>query len=164
MILAIDFDGTCVSHEFPEIGEDIGAAPVLQTLVKNGHKIILFTMRSGKLYEEHNILEEAKDWFRNNEIPLYGVNINPHQHTWTESTKPYAHCYIDDAALGIPLAAFEPLKLSYITSRPFVYWYEVIDYLLKYKFITENQYKDLKEKLEPYKISKVLNNKLIIKA
>ena len=32
----IDFDGTCVSHEFPEIGRDIGAVPVLRELVETG--------------------------------------------------------------------------------------------------------------------------------
>lgn len=46
MIIAVDFDGTCVTHEFPEVGKDIGAVPVLKELVKKGHKIILYTMRS----------------------------------------------------------------------------------------------------------------------
>lgn len=30
MIIAIDFDGTCVTHEFPKIGKDIGAAPAFR--------------------------------------------------------------------------------------------------------------------------------------
>lgn len=30
MILGLDFDGTCVTHEFPKIGKDIGAIPVLK--------------------------------------------------------------------------------------------------------------------------------------
>lgn len=46
MIIAVDFDGTCVTHEFPEVGKDIGAVPVLRELVEKGHKIILYTMRS----------------------------------------------------------------------------------------------------------------------
>ena len=33
MILAIDFDGTCVKHKFPEIGEEIGATPILKQIV-----------------------------------------------------------------------------------------------------------------------------------
>jgi hypothetical protein len=48
MIIAIDFDGTCVTHEYPYIGKDIGAVPVLKELVSSGHQLILFTMRSGK--------------------------------------------------------------------------------------------------------------------
>lgn len=34
MIIGIDFDGTCVKHAFPKIGEEIGAAPVLKELVE----------------------------------------------------------------------------------------------------------------------------------
>lgn len=45
-IIGIDFDGTVVTHDFPKIGKDIGAVPVLKKLVENGHKLILFTMRS----------------------------------------------------------------------------------------------------------------------
>lgn len=57
MIIAVDFDGTVVSHEYPHIGEDIGAVPVLKELVAAGHKLILYTMRSGRL------LDEARMWF-----------------------------------------------------------------------------------------------------
>lgn len=32
MIIAVDFDGTCVTHEFPKVGKDIGAAPILKNL------------------------------------------------------------------------------------------------------------------------------------
>lgn len=43
MIIAVDFDGTCVIHEFPKVGKDIGAVPVLKKLIEKGHKIILYT-------------------------------------------------------------------------------------------------------------------------
>ena len=33
MVIALDFDGTVVTHEYPYIGEDIGAVPVLKELV-----------------------------------------------------------------------------------------------------------------------------------
>ena len=36
MVLAIDFDGTCVTHEYPKVGKDIGSVPVLKKLVENG--------------------------------------------------------------------------------------------------------------------------------
>lgn len=97
MIIAIDFDGTCVTHAYPAIGQEIGAPEVIKKLVERGDKIILFTMRSG----QH--LEEAVHWFEKNGLPLFGVNNNPEQHTWTASPKPYAHAYIDDAAVGVPL-------------------------------------------------------------
>lgn len=108
-IVAIDFDGTCVTHEYPGVGRDIGAAPVIKRLVERGDKIILFTMRSGQE------LTDAKIWFAENNIPLFGVNENPEQHTWTQSPKPYAHIYIDDAALGVPL-------IHPVNGRAFVDW------------------------------------------
>lgn len=111
MIFAVDFDGTCVTHEYPKVGKNIGAEIVLKKLVEDGHKIILFTMRCKEQ------LEEAKQWFTDNGIALFGVNTNPTQHTWTASPKPYAHVYIDDAGLGTPVR-IEP-KLN---SRPFVDW------------------------------------------
>jgi hypothetical protein len=127
MIIAIDFDGTCVSHEFPNVGKDINAVPVLKALVENGHQLILFTMRSDILnptgqdnelhLESGNYLTDAVNWFKTHNIPLYGIQSNPTQHTWTTSPKAYAQLYIDDAALGCPLS-FDPT----ISSRPFVDW------------------------------------------
>lgn len=115
LIIAVDFDGTCVTHEYPNVGKEIGAAQVLKRITDAGHKIILFTMRSGKE------LQDAVNWFKQNDIPLFGINENPEQHTWTESPKPYAHMYIDDAAFGCPLIFNDE-----ISSRGFVNW-EVIE-------------------------------------
>lgn len=132
MIIAVDFDGTCVTHEFPRVGKDIGAAPVLRKLTDNGHKLILYTMRSRRregaidvdsdeLYPTTHgtdVLQDAINWFMKNDIPLYGINTNPTQKNWTDSPKPYAHLYIDDTALGIPLKR----DGNY---RPYVDWVEV---------------------------------------
>lgn len=97
-ILNIDFDGTVVDHRYPDVGPDLrDSVRVIQRLVATGHRITLFTMRSGKE------LSDAVDWFRKNNISLYGVNANPDQHTWTSSPKPYAHRTIDDSALGCPM-------------------------------------------------------------
>jgi hypothetical protein len=109
--IGIDFDGTCVTHEYPKIGIDIGAQNVLQKLVTKGHKLILNTMRSDKP------LRDAVEWFAKNDIPLYSVAFDPDQRRWTNSTKCYAHCYIDDAALGCPLI-FNPN----LCDNPFVDW------------------------------------------
>ena len=96
MIIAVDFDGTVVKHAYPKIGEDIGAVPVLKEFVRQGHQIVLNTMRSGQL------LDEAAQWFADNGIQLAGKNFCPGQATWTTSPKVYAQVYIDDAALGAP--------------------------------------------------------------
>ena len=114
MYIAIDFDGTCVTHEFPRVGKEIGAIPVLRRLVEKGHKLILHTMRGT------DTIEPALRWFSDNQILLYGVNNNPAQRFWTNSKKIYANLYIDDAALGVPL-----IEDPSISARPFVDWEEV---------------------------------------
>lgn len=101
MVICIDFDGTCVVHDFPRIGGDIGSVPVLKELVENGHQLVLFTMRSDS--SKGNFLQQAVNWFSQNEIPLYGIQTNPTQLNWTTSPKAYGELYIDDAALGAPL-------------------------------------------------------------
>lgn len=116
MVIGIDFDGTCVTHEYPEIGENIGAEKVLRDLVKNGHQLVLCTMRGHMAYEGRDLLQEAVDWFEKNGIKLFGVNRTPLQDTWTDSPKPYAEMYIDDAALGCPIIE------SDISDRPYVDW------------------------------------------
>ena len=119
MEIAVDFDGTCVTHEYPKIGKDIGAIPVLRRLAGNGHKLILFTMRSGLQ------LDEAIEWFSTNNIPLYGIQYNPSQASWTSSNKCYAQLYIDDAALGCPLRG-----RMVAGDRPYVDW-NVVEHLLE---------------------------------
>ncbi|WP_373330678.1 hypothetical protein [Salmonirosea aquatica] len=101
MVICIDFDGTCVTHAFPKVGEGIGAEAVLKDLIDQGHRLILFTMRSDTKHGKY--LTDALDWFKSKGIELYGVNKNPTQHTWTTSPKAAADLYIDDLALGIPL-------------------------------------------------------------
>ena len=100
--IVIDFDGTVVKHRYPAVGEDIGAVPVLRKLVKNGHRLVLSTMRS-RNNEGVDTLQPAIDWFNEHEIPLYGINENPSQKEWTSSPKVYGNVYIDDGALGAPL-------------------------------------------------------------
>lgn len=113
--IAIDFDGTCVTHAFPDVGKDIGAVPVLKRLVAEDHQLILFTMRSNG--ETGNHLDSAIAWFAEHDIRLWGINVNPEQASWTSSPKAYAQLYINDAALGCPL--HDDHNLS---DRPFVNW------------------------------------------
>jgi hypothetical protein len=101
MVICVDFDGTCVTHEFPKVGKDIGAAQVLKELVEAGNQLVLFTMRSNR--PNGNFLDDAVNWFKDNEIELYGIQENPTQKNWTTSPKAYGEIYIDDAALGAPL-------------------------------------------------------------
>lgn len=123
VVIAVDFDGTCVTHDYPYIGSDIGAVPVLRELVDAGYNLVLNTMRSGRLEKD------AVRWFKENDIPLYGVNCNPDQKSWTSSPKVFADLYIDDAALGIPL------KTSPTSTRPFVDWVKVRELLVSLGYL-----------------------------
>lgn len=132
MDICVDFDGTCVFHEFPAVGADVpGAVEVLKEIVAAGHRLILFTMRSDRL-ESGGVtdptiqdvtgpfLTDAINWFAEREIPLYGIQSNPEQKSWTTSPKAYGQIYIDDAALGCPLIFPESPDV-----RPVVDWFRV---------------------------------------
>ncbi len=125
MTIAIDFDGTVVTHDYPTIGEDVGAEPVLKELVARGHRLILHTMRHGRL------LTDAEKWFRDRKIPLYAVNDNPSQHKWTESPKILADLYIDDSGIGTPLKFFDGC------SRPAVDWVRTRKLLVDQGFLND---------------------------
>ena len=139
MDIAVDFDGTCVSHEYPNVGKDIGAIPILKQLVSNGHRLILFTMRSfatgispvTKQIEDGGLYDAIK-WFEVNGIELYGIQNNPTQKNWTTSPKCYAQLYIDDAALGCPLVNYENGELL---DRPYVDWSKVESMLYELKIL-----------------------------
>jgi hypothetical protein len=124
MYIVVDFDGTVVTHDYPRVGKDINAVPVLKKLIENKHQLILFTMRGGKE------LDDAVKWFANNEILLFGVQTNPTQHEWTNSPKAYGQLIIDDAA------AFAPLKFdSNYSNRPFIDWDKMRDELVRIGYI-----------------------------
>lgn len=123
MKIAIDFDGTCVKYKYPEIGEDIGAVPVLKKIVDSGHEIILLTMRS------EDELHQAYNWLKERGIYIWAVNMNPEQSTWTKSPKVFANIYIDDAALGCPLVLNDG-------ERPYVDWVKAEQMLIDMGVIT----------------------------
>ena len=122
-VIAVDFDGTIVTHNYPNIGKDIGAFRVIKKLENAGYDIYLWTMRSGVQ------LQEAVDYCATNGLTFKGVNKSEHQHKWTDSPKLFADLYIDDAALGTPLTFDEK-----ISSRPFVDWEEVDKWLLIFDY------------------------------
>lgn len=69
---------------------------------------------------EREYLTAAVEFLEDKGVELWGVNQNPEQVAWTDSPKAYAHVYVDDAALGCPLA-YEVLEGGK-NSRPFVDW------------------------------------------
>lgn len=143
MIIAVDFDGTCVTHDYPKMGKEIGAEEVLKEIVKNGHSLMLWTIRCD---EE---LEEAVKWFKDRDIPLLGINKNPTQF-WSSSPKAYAHLYIDDAALGCPLRWEDTFH-----SRPYVDWKRVRNILIELDVIISDDPKETYFKEETLKEEEV---------
>lgn len=69
MTIAVDFDGTIVTHEYPNIGKEIPfAIQTLKMLQKDGHKLILWSVREGKL------LNEAVQWCCKRGLEFYAIN------------------------------------------------------------------------------------------
>jgi hydroxymethylpyrimidine pyrophosphatase-like HAD family hydrolase len=97
IIIAVDFDGTIVDHEYPGIGRDkLFAFQTLRELDKLGARLILWTIRTGKE------LDDAVEYCRMNGIEFYAVNKNYPEEIFDEtvSRKINADIYIDDKNIG----------------------------------------------------------------
>jgi hypothetical protein len=95
--IAVDFDGTIVEHQYPEIGkEKLFAFQTLKELEKKGARLILWTFRIGAE------LEAAVEFCRKNGIEFYSVNKNYPEEIMDESVsrKIDADIYIDDKNVG----------------------------------------------------------------
>jgi deoxyribodipyrimidine photolyase len=98
MIIAVDFDGTIVTHEYPNIGKEIPfAIATLKKIQDDFHyRLILWTVREGEK------LEEAVEFCRKRGLEFYAVNANypeekpEHQ----EPRKINADLFIDNSNLG----------------------------------------------------------------
>lgn len=99
MTIAVDFDGTIVTHKYPNIGEEIPfAVDTLKMLRNDGHKLILWSVREGKL------LDAAVQWCRDRGLEFYAVNRDYPEETTDNnphfSRKLKADMFIDDRNLG----------------------------------------------------------------
>lgn len=115
--IAVDFDGTIVEQNFPDIGREVpGAIYWLKRWREAGALLILWTMRSnGRPQRYGNLLNDAIIYCASRGLVFDGVNEGPGDREWTGSPKAYAHCYVDDAAFGCPLVRRGG-------SRPYVDW------------------------------------------
>jgi hypothetical protein len=101
MKIAVDFDGTIVEHKYPDIGKPVlFAFESLKELQKRGHKLILWTYRSGKE------LEQAIEFCKQNGIEFYAINKSFTEEKFENgrvSRKIDADLFIDDRnLLGFP--------------------------------------------------------------
>jgi hypothetical protein len=97
LTIAIDFDGTIVEDDYPNIGKPrIFAFETLKKLQEDGHRLILWTYRSGLR------LEDAVEFCKTNGITFYAVNKSfpEEQFDYTKSRKIHADLFIDDRNLG----------------------------------------------------------------
>ena len=98
--IAVDFDGTIVEHRYPEIGaERPFAIDTLKMLIKDRHKLILWSVREGKL------LEDAVEWCRQRGVEFYAINRDYPEET-TENNPHFSRklntidYFIDDRNIG----------------------------------------------------------------
>ncbi len=98
MTIAVDFDGTIVEHRYPEIGREIPfATDALKMLAKEGHRLILWSVR------EDRLLEEAVTWCRERGVEFYSVNKDYPEEKQSHdnySRKLKVDLFIDDRNIG----------------------------------------------------------------
>ena len=83
--IAVDFDGTIVTHEYPKIGTELPfATETLKMLIRDHHKLILWSVREG-----------IEFWAVNKDYPEESLENNNHF-----SRKLKADWFIDDRGIG----------------------------------------------------------------
>jgi len=98
LTIAVDFDGTIVTHEYPRIGKEIPFA--IDSLLKIQKDfqacLILWTVREG------SELEEAVEFCRAKGLEFYAVNNNYFEENESDKQprKLKADVFIDDRNLG----------------------------------------------------------------
>lgn len=98
LTIAVDFDGTIVTHEYPKIGKEIPfAIDTLKRLQKYPDiLLIMWTVREGQQ------LDEAVEFCRERGLEFYAVNKNYPEESkeYPEPRKLKADLFIDDRNLG----------------------------------------------------------------
>lgn len=97
--IAVDFDGTIVTHKYPDIGSEIPfATETLKMLIRDHHRLILWTVREGEL------LQEAIDWCKERGVEFWAVNRDYPEESLENnnhfSRKIKADYFIDDRNVG----------------------------------------------------------------
>ena len=99
MVIAVDFDGTIVEHMYPKIGNEIPfATDTLKELIKDGHQLILWSVR------EDGLLQEAVDWCHRRGVDFWAVNKDYPEEERSKNNhfarKLKADMFIDDRNIG----------------------------------------------------------------
>lgn len=97
LTIAVDFDGTIVEDAYPKVGKAKPFAfEALKMLESKGHRLILWTVRSGRT------LKDAVEFCEKNGIEFYAVNneFAEEQYSGKSSRKINADIFIDDRNVG----------------------------------------------------------------
>jgi hypothetical protein len=98
MTIAVDFDGTLHTGEWPSIGEPMpGAVYAMKRLKADGHYLIIWSCREG------DAQQAMADWLIEHEIPFDRINDNHPDNIalyGVNSRKISADLYVDDRSIG----------------------------------------------------------------
>jgi len=97
LTIAVDFDGTIAEDKYPKIGKaKLFAFKTLKKLQERGHRLILWTYRSG------TALDDAVAFCKDNGITFYAVNKSFPEEVFDPkySRKINADIFIDDRNIG----------------------------------------------------------------
>lgn len=98
MTIGVDFDGTIVTHKYPEIGEELpNAVATLLKLQADGHRLILWSVREGEY------LQNAVDWCAERGLHFFAANKDYPEESPSDnhySRKLKVDLWIDDRNLG----------------------------------------------------------------
>jgi len=98
MVIAVDFDGTIVTHAYPLIGQAIGRSVEILRHFREDLKcaVILHTCREPGV----GLLEEAVEWCRSKGLEFDAVNENVCRNDVIGKHKLLVDLFIDDRCAG----------------------------------------------------------------
>ncbi|NQT24946.1 HAD hydrolase family protein [candidate division KSB1 bacterium] len=110
LVFAVDFDGTIVEHDFPEIGsEKPDALRTLKALQKDGHKIIIYTCRRPPY------IGPIIEWMIDRGFKPNAINKNLSYLPTNHPSKILAHVYIDDRSFP-PFTDWSDVQKTYLNN------------------------------------------------
>ena len=137
-VIGIDFDNTISTHNYPFTGDLIPyAKEVISLLHKNGHTIVLWTVRGNDKINELGMrdpkgtmsaLENAKEFCERNGVIIDYYNISPIHPS--SSPKQWTHYLIDDTALGCPMTFYHGHRV--------VDWRKIAELMVENNLLTKN--------------------------